>query len=130
MDMGTALFREVGSDHSIALYWVIACCGWVRGGVFGYSDLEAASSVSIYSLRKPMRISSSRCFRSSGNGWSCAPYIMLGAILFCSRKRGVVLDGSQMPDPGLILDGVEDFVDGEPERSELLYQLVGSEWTW
>jgi len=26
----------------------------------------------------------------------------------------------------LILDGVEDFVDGELERIELLYQLVGS----
>ena len=35
-----------------------------------------------------------------------------------------LLDGSRMPDPGLILDGVKDFVDGEPEQSELLYQLV------
>ena len=29
----------------------------------------------------------------------------------------MVLDGSQMPQSGLVLDGVEDFVDGEPERS-------------
>jgi len=55
--------------------------------------------------------------------------IVIRAILFCSRTRGVVLDGSRMPDPGLILDDVENFVDGEPERSELLYQLVGSERT-
>ena len=41
--------------------------------------------------------------------------------------RGVVLDGSQTPDPELILNGVEDFIDGEPEQSELLYRLVGSE---
>jgi len=26
-----------------------------------------------------------------------------------------------MPDPGLTIDGVEDFIDGEPEQSELLY---------
>ena len=32
-----------------------------------------------------------------------------------------------MLDPGLILDGVEDFVDQESEQSELLYWLVGSE---
>jgi len=56
--------------------------------------------------------------------------IVVKAILFCSGMRGAVLDGSQTPDSGLILDGVEDFVDGEPERSELLYRLVGSERTW
>jgi len=44
--------------------------------------------------------------------------------------REVVLDGSRMPDPELILDGVEDFVDGEPEWSELLYRLLGLERTW
>jgi len=32
-----------------------------------------------------------------------------------------------MSVPGLILDDVEDFVDGEPERSELIYRLVASE---
>jgi len=30
----------------------------------------------------------------------------------------------------LVLDGVEYFVDGETERSELLYRLVDSEQTW
>jgi len=35
-----------------------------------------------------------------------------------------------MSDPGLVLDGVEDFVDEEPEWSELFYRLVGSERTW
>ena len=29
----------------------------------------------------------------------------------------------------MVLDGVEDFVDGDPERSELLYGVVGSERT-
>ena len=41
-----------------------------------------------------------------------------------------MLDGSQMPDPGLIFDGVEDLVDWKPEWSELLYELVSSAWTW
>ena len=44
--------------------------------------------------------------------------VMVGAVLFCSGMQGVVLDGSRMLDPGLVLDG-------EPERSELLYQLIG-----
>jgi len=30
----------------------------------------------------------------------------------------------------LILDGVVDFVDGKPERTKLLYRLVGSKRTW
>jgi len=38
---------------------------------------------------------------------------------------GPTLDGSQTPDPLLILDGVKDFVNWELEWSELLYRLVG-----
>ena len=53
--------------------------------------------------------------------------VVVGASLFCSGMRGVMLDGSRTPDSGLILDDVEDYVDGDPERSELLCQLVGSE---
>jgi len=41
--------------------------------------------------------------------------------------RGVVLDGFQTPDPGLIIDGIEGFVDRDHEGIELLYLLVGSE---
>ena len=53
VDKGTALFREVGWDHSIALYWVIACCGWVGDGALDCPDLDNASAVRTYSLRKP-----------------------------------------------------------------------------
>ena len=53
--------------------------------------------------------------------------VMVEAVFFCFRMRRVVLDGSRLPDPGLILDGVEDLIEGEPERSDLLYRLVGSE---
>ena len=53
--------------------------------------------------------------------------IMVRAVLFCSGMRGVIMDGSRMPDPQLVLDGVEDLFDGEPQLSELLNRLVGSE---
>jgi len=53
--------------------------------------------------------------------------VMVGAGLFCSEKSGAILDESWMPDLWLVLDGVEDFIDGEPKWSELLYWLVGSE---
>jgi len=33
--------------------------------------------------------------------------VVVGAVLFCSEMRGITLDGSQTPDPGLILNGVE-----------------------
>jgi len=56
--------------------------------------------------------------------------VVVEAILFYFGMRGVVLDGSRMPDPELIFDGIKDFIDGEPEQSELLYRLVSSELTW
>ena len=43
--------------------------------------------------------------------------VMVEAILFCFEMQGVVLDWSRTPDPELILDDVEDFVDGKSERS-------------
>ena len=43
------------------------------------------------------------------------------------RDVRVVLDRSQTPDPKLILNSIEDFVDKESERSELLCRPVGSE---
>ena len=35
-----------------------------------------------------------------------------------------------MSNPGLILDGVEDFIDEEPKQSKLHYWLVGSDSGW
>ena len=40
---------------------------------------------------------------------------LVEVVLFCSGMRGVILDRSWTPDPGLVLDVVEDFVDGESE---------------
>ena len=39
--------------------------------------------------------------------------VIVAVLFFSSRMRGVALDGSQTPDPGLRLDGVEDIIDGE-----------------
>ena len=47
--------------------------------------------------------------------------VMVGAVLFCSGKGEIILDGTR--DPGLVLDGVEDFIDGELEQSELFTGL-------
>ena len=52
---------------------------------------------------------------------------VVGEALFYFGMRGVILDGSRMLDSLLVLDGVEDLVDGETQYSELLYRLVGSE---
>jgi len=35
-------------------------------------------------------------------------FVVVGAVFFCSGMRGVVLDGSRMPDVELTLNGVED----------------------
>jgi len=51
-DRGIALLGEVGSDHSIAMYWVIEYCDWVRSGALNYQNPETTSGVRTYSLRK------------------------------------------------------------------------------
>jgi len=51
--------------------------------------------------------------------------VIVGAVLSCYGKLGIILDRSRTPDSGLIFNGVENFVDGKPERSELLHRLVG-----
>ena len=56
--------------------------------------------------------------------------IMIGTIFLFSGKYGIVSDGSWASNPRLILDGVEDLVDGEPQRSGILFRLEGSEGTW
>jgi len=49
--------------------------------------------------------------------------VMVGTILFCSEKYKIVLDWSRVPDLWLVLDGIEDLIDGEPKRSEVLCQF-------
>ena len=39
--------------------------------------------------------------------------VMVGAIFFCFRKRGIIPDWSRAPNSRLILDGVKDLVDVE-----------------
>ena len=46
--------------------------------------------------------------------------VMLRIIFFLSRQCGDVLDWPRTFNPWLILDGIEDFIDGEPQRSEAL----------
>ena len=56
--------------------------------------------------------------------------IMIRSIFFCSRKCEIVPDWSWAPNSRLILDSFEDLVDGESQRSGMLFHLEGSEWAW
>ena len=52
---------------------------------------------------------------------------MIRTIFFHSEKYEVVLDLLRMLYLWLVLDGVEDFVDGESQRNEVLFHLEGLE---
>ena len=56
--------------------------------------------------------------------------VMIRAIFFCSEKRGIVSNWSQTPDSRLVLDGIEDLVDGESQQSEMMFRSESSEWDW
>jgi len=49
--------------------------------------------------------------------------VMIRIVLFCSGECGVVLGRPRTPHPWLIFDGIEDFIDGELQRSEMLFHL-------
>jgi len=56
--------------------------------------------------------------------------VVVRAVLFCFGKCRIVPDWSRASDPWLVLGSVEDLVDGEPERNEVLYWLEGLERSW
>ena len=56
--------------------------------------------------------------------------VMVETVLFCSGKCRILPDWSRIPDPQLVLDGIENLVDEEPERSEVLFQLESLNRTW
>ena len=49
-------------------------------------------------------------------------------IFFHFGENRVVSDQLWALNPWLVLDGVEDFVNEEPQRSEVLFHLEGLEW--
>jgi len=54
--------------------------------------------------------------------------LMVRTILLRSGECGVVVDRLLTLYPQLIFDSIEDFVDGESRRSEVLFHLEGLEW--
>ena len=54
--------------------------------------------------------------------------VIVRIVFFHSENCGVVLDWLQALYPQLVQDDVEDFVDGEPQRSEVLFHIKGLEW--
>ena len=55
---------------------------------------------------------------------------MVGAIIFCFEKRRTIWYQSWVLDPELILDRLEDVLDGELRRSRVLTHLEGLERIW
>ena len=53
---------------------------------------------------------------------------MVRIIFFHSGECMVVLDRLRALYPPLVLDGIEDFVDGKSQWSEVLFHLEGLEW--
>ena len=58
----------------------------------------------------------------------CLFTIVLRTTFFCFRKFRVILDRLKALYPLLVLDDIEHFIDGEPERIVVLFQFEGSEW--
>jgi len=56
--------------------------------------------------------------------------IVVRTIIFHFRKCRVVLDRLRAPYPWLVLDGIEDFIDGEPQWGGVLFRPESSKWTW
>jgi len=48
--------------------------------------------------------------------------VIIRTIFFCYGVYGVVMDWPRAFNPLLVLCGIEDFVDGEPLRSEVLFE--------
>jgi len=57
---------------------------------------------------------------------------MVEVIFFYTCSEGwFIPDWSRAPNPQLVLDGVEDLVDKEPQQREILFhRLVSSKWVW
>ena len=55
--------------------------------------------------------------------------VMVRAVFFRFVECWVILDWLWAPDPRLVLDGIEDLIDREPEKNEVLCQLENLDWT-
>ena len=69
-------------DHSITLFWIIKCCGWVSREALSCSDPEAALGVRICSLRKIYQMSSFSTSEGPEVDNLVFLTVMVGAIFF------------------------------------------------
>ena len=56
--------------------------------------------------------------------------VVIRTILFYSGECRVILDRPRMRHLRLVFDGIKDFIDGEPQRSEALFHFEGVRWIW
>ena len=67
----------------------------------------------------------------TGPGRLANPHrLMVRAVIFRSEKCRVMLDRFRVSYSWLVLDGIEDFVDGELQRGKVLFRLEGSKSIW
>ena len=52
---------------------------------------------------------------------------MEGTILFCFEKCRLILDWLRLSYLRLVLDSIENLIDGEPQQGEVLFHSEGSE---
>ena len=56
--------------------------------------------------------------------------VMVRTVCFRSGECRIVLDHVQPLYPRLVIDNIEDFIDREPQRNEVLFNLKCLEWIW
>ena len=103
-------------------------CGWIRGEALDCSALEVAPGVKTYSLRTPWQTSSFQVFPEvSVVDGLVSLTVVVRTVFFRSEDCRVVLDRLRALYPRLILNGIENFIDGEPQQSEVLFHLESLE---
>ena len=114
-----------GVDHSITLYWVITCCGWVEGEALGCMHRRLTWSKDVLFEK----ILTDKFFQVSPEALAVNDLmfftIVIRTIFFYSEECRVTLDRAQASHPRLVFDGIKNFVEGEPQRSELMFHLEG-----
>ena len=99
-------------DHSITLYWVIMCCGWIRGEAIGYLAPAWGKNIPFEeALTDKFFQVPSKAFTVGG---FVSLIVIVRTVIFCSGECRVLFDWLWAPYPCLILDNTKNFIDGEP----------------
>ena len=110
-----SLNRLVSGDHVLRLG---------RGTASYCPTLEAATGARTYYLRKFWRIVLPSTSEGFCSGWCGTSYCHdMNNILLLRRVWGRIGFGFGASDTWLVLDDVENFIDWEPQQSEVLFHF-------